>query len=120
MRRWPVDRPSPAPIVAAGGTGTAAMETGQGKNDSLELEVSLASSNAAESAAAAVDLIRSASGTSGIYEGNKIERCWRDVNMVTQRIGASPSNYTRTGARYRANARMLPTHPARRTTIAGI
>ena len=76
----------------------AAMDAGQADNDALELEVSLASANAAESAAAAVDLVRSASGTSGVYEGNKIERCWRDVNMVTQHIGASPTNYARTGA----------------------
>lgn len=76
----------------------AAMEAGQADDESLELEVSLASANAAESAAAAVDLVRSAAGTSGIYEGNKIERSWRDVNMVTQHIGASPSNYARSGA----------------------
>ncbi len=76
----------------------AAMETGQAADDSLALEVSLASANAAESAATAVELIRSAAGTSGIYEGNKIERCWRDVNMVTQHIGASPTNYISNGA----------------------
>ena len=76
----------------------AAMETGQGDDEALLLEALLASWNAAESAADAVDLVRTASGTSGIYEGNKIERCWRDVHVVTQHANLSPSNYVRSGA----------------------
>ena len=76
----------------------AAMEVGQGDDEALLLEALLACSNAAESAATAVDLVRTAAGTSGIYEGNKIERCWRDVHMVTQHANLSPSNYVRIGA----------------------
>jgi alkylation response protein AidB-like acyl-CoA dehydrogenase len=76
----------------------AAMEQGRGDDDAIAVEIALATTNAAESAAEAVDLVRTAAGSSGIYEGNKIERCWRDVHVATQHQNLSPSNYIRAGA----------------------
>ncbi len=76
----------------------AEIEAGRGDHEALLLEALVACSTAAESAADAVDLLRTAAGTSGIYEGNKIERCWRDVHMVTQHANLSPSNYVRIAA----------------------
>ncbi|MGE0688736.1 MAG: acyl-CoA dehydrogenase family protein [Dehalococcoidia bacterium] len=76
----------------------ASMASGRGTDDALAIEGALASSNAAESAAEAVDLVRTAAGTSGIFVGNKLERCWRDVHTVTQHQNLSPSSFVKAGA----------------------
>lgn len=76
----------------------AAMESGSGVGEAVTADQAIAAANAAESAVAAVELVWTAGGTSGIYEGSKLERCARDVRMVTQHIGAAPSNYIRAGA----------------------
>jgi alkylation response protein AidB-like acyl-CoA dehydrogenase len=76
----------------------ASMDAGNGTDDALQIEGSLASTNAAESAADAVDLVRNAAGSSGIFIGNKLERCWRDVHVVTQHQNLSQSSYVKAGA----------------------
>jgi len=75
----------------------AAMEAGNG-DDALSIELWLATANAADCAADAVDLVRSLAGTSGVFQGNKLERCWRDVHMVTQHAQAASANYVAAGA----------------------
>lgn len=75
-----------------------AMQEGRGDDDAIAMELGAAAANAAESAVAAVDLVWGAAGTSGVYEGNTLERCSRDVRMVTQHIGSAPSNYVKAGA----------------------
>jgi indole-3-acetate monooxygenase len=75
-----------------------AMESGRGTDDALAIEGALASTNAAQSSAEAVDLVRDVAGTSGVFVGNKIERCWRDVHMVTQHQNLALSSFTKAGA----------------------
>ncbi|MGE0688737.1 MAG: acyl-CoA dehydrogenase family protein, partial [Dehalococcoidia bacterium] len=75
-----------------------AMLAGNGSDEAVAMELGAAAANAAESAVAAVELVWGAAGTSGVYEGNALERCARDVRMVTQHIGSAPSNYTKAGA----------------------
>jgi alkylation response protein AidB-like acyl-CoA dehydrogenase len=76
----------------------ASMAAGRGTNDALAIEGSLASTNAADAAAEAVDLVRNAAGSSGLFIGNKLERCWRDVHTVTQHQNLSQSSYVKAGA----------------------
>jgi alkylation response protein AidB-like acyl-CoA dehydrogenase len=76
----------------------AAMASGAGTDDALSIEGSLASTNAANSAAEAVDLVRNAAGSSGIFVGNTIERCWRDVHTATQHQNLSQTSYVKAGA----------------------
>jgi len=76
------------------------MVAGNGDSEAAAVDVFYASAFAAQNAAEAVDMLQQAAGTSGIYEGNVIERCFRDVHMVTQHAGAAPANYSR-GGRYR-------------------
>jgi alkylation response protein AidB-like acyl-CoA dehydrogenase len=51
----------------------------------------LATSYTAQCAVDAVDLIFDAAGGSSIYESNRLERCFRDVHMITHHMMASPS-----------------------------
>jgi hypothetical protein len=43
-------------------------------------------------------LVHSVAGTSAIYQGSRIERCFRDIHMIPQHFLAAPSNYVRAGA----------------------
>jgi alkylation response protein AidB-like acyl-CoA dehydrogenase len=52
---------------------------------------------AAEYAAQATDVIQRISGTSGLYERDGIERCWRDANAVTKHVTVSARFYERVG-----------------------
>ena len=52
---------------------------------------------AAEHAAAATDLVRRAAGSSGLYERDRIERCWRDAHAVPVHVLVSPRGYERAG-----------------------
>ena len=51
----------------------------------------------AEYAAHATDIIARAAGSSGLYERDGIERCWRDANAVTKHVTVSPRFYDRVG-----------------------
>jgi alkylation response protein AidB-like acyl-CoA dehydrogenase len=51
----------------------------------------------AEYAAHATDIIVRAAGSSGLYERDGIERCWRDANAVTKHVTVSPRFYDRVG-----------------------
>jgi alkylation response protein AidB-like acyl-CoA dehydrogenase len=52
---------------------------------------------AAEYAAHATDMITRTAGTSGLYERDGIERCWRDANAVTKHVTVSARFYERVG-----------------------
>ena len=60
---------------------------------------SLAAAHAAEAATDVVDMIFKASGATAIYSNSRIERCFRDVNMVTQHVTTNISNFE-SGGRY--------------------
>ena len=66
-------------------------------SDDLFVSAMLARPQAAASAVQAVDLILACAGTSGIFEGNRLERCSRDVRMVPQHIYMSPANLEMAG-----------------------
>ncbi|MEA3055467.1 MAG: indole-3-acetate monooxygenase [Actinomycetota bacterium] len=52
---------------------------------------------AAENAATATDLVRRTAGSAGIYESDRIERCWRDAHVVPAHAMVSPRAYERIG-----------------------
>ena len=66
-------------------------------NDEQRAGVRLASTHAAQSAAEAVDLMFNAGGTTSIYESNRLERCFRDVHVVTQHVAVATSNIEMVG-----------------------
>ena len=66
-------------------------------SDELSAPVRLASAHAAQSAAEVVDLMYTAGGTSSIYASSRLERCFRDVHVVTQHIGVAASNIEMVG-----------------------
>lgn len=57
----------------------------------------LAAAHAAESAAAAIDALYTAGGGSSVHRDNPLQRCFRDVHVVTQHRMTSPANYELAG-----------------------
>ena len=55
--------------------------------------VRLACTQAAQSAAQAVDLMYNAGGSTSLYETSRLERCFRDVHACTQHIATSTDSY---------------------------
>jgi len=47
--------------------------------------------NAGVSAAEAVDIVYRLGGSASIFEGNRIERCFRDVHTATQHGALAPN-----------------------------
>jgi indole-3-acetate monooxygenase len=45
----------------------------------------------------ATDIVFTAAGSSSIYESSRIERCFRDVHMVTQHGVVGPAGFTIAG-----------------------
>ena len=66
-------------------------------SDEVSARVRLASAHAAQSAAAAVDLMWNTAGTTTIYAGSRLERCFRDVHVATQHIAVALSNIEMAG-----------------------
>lgn len=52
---------------------------------------------AAEHAAQATELVRRVAGSAGLYEADRIERCWRDAHAVQVHVMVSPRNHERIG-----------------------
>ena len=52
---------------------------------------------AAEYAADATELVRRVAGSAGLYEADRIERCWRDAHAVPVHVMVSPRSYERVG-----------------------
>jgi hypothetical protein len=57
----------------------------------------LASTQAAQMATQAVDLMFSAGGASSVYASAGLERCLRDVRTASQHVCVIPQNYELTG-----------------------
>lgn len=72
-----------------------------GRGDRLTVEdqamLRLSYVTAAEHAATATDLVRRTAGSAGIYESDRIERCWRDAHVVPAHAMVSPRAYERVG-----------------------
>jgi alkylation response protein AidB-like acyl-CoA dehydrogenase len=60
--------------------------------DELGASVRLASAYAVQNATRAVDLMFDAAGGSSVYASSRLERCFRDVHMVSHHAIVSPSN----------------------------
>ena len=90
----------------------------EGAEVELELRVLLAQSmiNAAHAAKDAVDLVFEAAGTSGVFRGGPIERCYRDVATAAQHTLVVETSYEGIGDYYLT--RSLPDGPrsTRRST----
>jgi len=57
----------------------------------------LASAHAAQSSVDAVDLVFDGGGGTAIYATSRLERCFRDVHMVTHHVCVAPSNLEMVG-----------------------
>jgi alkylation response protein AidB-like acyl-CoA dehydrogenase len=66
-------------------------------SDELSAAIRLASAHTAQSAAEAVDLMFAAGGISSTYTSSRLDRCFRDVHMVTQHVLVAPSNIEMVG-----------------------
>jgi alkylation response protein AidB-like acyl-CoA dehydrogenase len=74
-------------------------KVGRGERLAVEDQAMLRLSyvTAAEHAASATDLVRRTAGSAGIYESDRIERCWRDAHVVPAHAMVSPRAYERVG-----------------------
>lgn len=61
-------------------------------SDDLKAAMRLAVTHAVQSAIEAVDLVFHAAGMTGVYTASRLERCFRDVHVVSQHITVSVSN----------------------------
>jgi indole-3-acetate monooxygenase len=57
----------------------------------------LAYVTAAEQLVRGVDLVRSAAGITALFSGSPLERCWRDLNAVSQHFALSSAHLERLG-----------------------
>lgn len=67
-------------------------------SDEVSANIRLASAHAAHTAAEAVDLMFTAGGISSVYASSRLDRCFRDVHVVTQHIQVATSNIEMVGA----------------------
>lgn len=75
-----------------------AMLAGEGDSEEIAVDIYYASAFATQSANEAVELLHDAAGGTGIYESSPLERCFRDVHMVSKHFGSSAwTNYARGG-----------------------
>ena len=65
--------------------------------DDQRASVRLAAALAAQNSAAAVSMMFNAAGTSGIYSGTRLNRCFCDVHVASQHINVAPSNIEMVG-----------------------
>jgi alkylation response protein AidB-like acyl-CoA dehydrogenase len=78
---------------------TALAKVAAGERITLEDQALLRLSyvTAAENAATATDLVRRTAGSAGIYESDRIERCWRDAHVVPAHAMVSGRNLAQVG-----------------------
>ncbi|HZR99193.1 MAG TPA: acyl-CoA dehydrogenase family protein [Chloroflexota bacterium] len=81
-------------------TTAAAWETlcaGESLSDEQHALQWLAAVHAATSCAHAVDLVFTLGGATSVYTTSRLERCFRDVHVLTQHVGVSPWQWERVG-----------------------
>ena len=66
---------------------------GERLSTEIKANLRLAAVNATQSAAAAVDRLYQAGGSSSIYESSELQRCFRDIHVTTQHIMVAPPIY---------------------------
>jgi alkylation response protein AidB-like acyl-CoA dehydrogenase len=76
---------------------SSALEPGEARTEAVSAEVRLASAYAAQCAQEAVDLMFVAGGISSVYATSRLDRCFRDMHMVTQHIQVARSNIEMAG-----------------------
>jgi alkylation response protein AidB-like acyl-CoA dehydrogenase len=74
-------------------------KVGRGERLTVEDQVLLRLSyvTAAENAAAATEIVQRSAGSAGIYESERIERCWRDAHVVPAHAMVSSRNLSQVG-----------------------
>jgi len=75
----------------------ATMQADQDFSDEQRALISLSATHAAACSAEAVDIVYTLGGATSVYTSSRLERCLRDVHVVTQHVGASFAWYERTG-----------------------
>jgi alkylation response protein AidB-like acyl-CoA dehydrogenase len=75
----------------------ACIERGDGVPDELTALTRCAASNATASAVEAVDAMFLSAGSSSIYAPSRLDRCFRDVHMVTQHVVGGLAGFTIAG-----------------------
>jgi alkylation response protein AidB-like acyl-CoA dehydrogenase len=73
-----------------------------GKTSPTEIrrDLRLAAANAVRQSVRAVDLMYEAGGGSAIHAESPLQRCFRDVHVVTQHFIVNPSTFEQTGKLY--------------------
>jgi alkylation response protein AidB-like acyl-CoA dehydrogenase len=78
----------------------ASMCAGEPITDDQRALTRIACAHAAKSAAEAVGIVYTLGGASSIYETSRLERCFRDVHVVTQHIAVQEQLFERAGKYY--------------------
>jgi alkylation response protein AidB-like acyl-CoA dehydrogenase len=81
-------------------TTAAAWETlcaGESLSEEQQALLWLAAVHAATSCAQAVDIAYTLGGATSVYTTSRLERCFRDVHVLTQHLGVSPLQWERVG-----------------------
>jgi alkylation response protein AidB-like acyl-CoA dehydrogenase len=73
------------------------MSAGDQLSEEQEALIRLSCVHTAEACAEAVGIVYTLAGASSIYANSRLERCFRDVHVVTQHIAVSYQWYERTG-----------------------
>jgi alkylation response protein AidB-like acyl-CoA dehydrogenase len=76
---------------------TSAHQAGAVVEDDDRVAMRLASAYAAQSAVEAVDIVFDAAGGSSVYASSRLERCFRNVHMITHHMLVSPTNIEMAG-----------------------
>ncbi len=79
---------------------TAAHAAGAPVTDDDRAAVRLAATHATACAVEAVDLVFEAAGGTAIYAASALERCFRDVHMLTHHMAVAPGNFEMVGQYY--------------------
>jgi alkylation response protein AidB-like acyl-CoA dehydrogenase len=79
---------------------TDAIENGDGVPEDVEIRRRLASNYAAEACTEVVERMYHLAGSSPVYAGHPLDRCFRDIHAVGQHLAVSPVWWEKTGQAY--------------------
>jgi alkylation response protein AidB-like acyl-CoA dehydrogenase len=63
-------------------------------------DLQLATAFAVQNAIEAVDLMFEYAGGTSVYESSRLERCFRDIHMISHHLAVSPLNIELAGAHF--------------------